>query len=931
MRRGGVKGRNGARMTNRVAAMLLCAGVLAGCSKSPEEMIGSAQAYLAKGEQAAASIELKNALQQDGNIAEARFLLGTIELQQGQVASAVKNLERALELGHPQAAVAPHLARGLVMSGNFDKVIEDYAELRIDEPAGQVKLLGAIGDARFARGELAESRAAYEAALALAPSDVNAIVGLGRTRLIAGEFDAALADGDRAVAIDSRIGEAHALRADALNALGRTDDAAGALEAAVKASPRSLSYHFALISLLLRDDKLDKAESYLAEMKKFAAKDPSTQYLSAYIDFRQDRLPGARAAIDELLRVLPDHLAGQLLAGAIYLRQGEQAQAQRFLQSVLNKMPDNVFARRLLAASLLHTGDAERAREQLKPILGDTDDIGTLMLAGQINLASGDFAGASGFFERVVAARPDNAAARTRLAVARLSGGDTERGIADLEAAAELDAEDGQPEFTLALAHLRTGDFDKALAAQQELEKKFPSNPQTFNLKGGILLAKRDIVGARAAFERASELDPKSLSPVVNLVRIDLAERKPEEARARLERMVAANPTSPEPAILLAELLRSTGAPVDAVRAALANALKASPDSVPARIAMARLHLMLREHADALRIAQALSSAQPENATIVSLLGQAQFAAGEQRQALASFEKAARLEPRSAQAHIALADAYRASNDVGQAIQSLKRALNVQADNFQAQLRLHGLHMQQRAYADALKIAKDVQQQRPEAGLGHMMEGDVLLAQEKWEPALRAFQAGFAKVPSGELVIRIHAAALRIGKLAEVEKPLVEWMTANPNDVVSRSYMAERAIAENRLDEAEKTYRELLATRGDNALMLNNLAWVAGQLGRDDAISLAERAVQLEPGNGAFLDTLGMLQVRKGDREKGIANLKRAVELAPRAFALKLNLARAYIESGMKTDAARTLDELEKEGMNNKGLLAEIEKLRKSL
>ncbi len=931
MSRDGAGKRSGSGVTRLVAAMLVCAGVLAGCSDSPEEMVSAAQAYLAKGEWSAASIELKNALQQDGNIALARFLLGTIELDQGNVASGVKNLERALELGHPSAAVAPHLARGLVMSGRFDKVIDDYAGTRIDDPAGQVKLLGAVGDARFARGELPDSRTAYESALSLAPDDLTAILGLGRIRLLSGDLDAALADADRAVAINGAFGDAHALRADALNALGRTDDAVSALEAAVKASPRSRGYHFALISLLLRGDKLDAAEGHLAELKKFAAKEPATHYLSAFVDFRRDRVPAAREAIDAMMRAVPEHTAGQLLAGAIYLRQGEQAQAQRFLQSVLSKMPENALARRLLAASLLQSGDAERAREQLKPLMNDAGDVGTMMLAGQINLASGDFAGASGFFERVVAAKPGDAAARTRLAVARLSSGDTQRGIADLEAAAELDDGNGQPEFTLALAYLRSGDYDKALEAQQDLEKKFPTNPQTFNLKGGILLAKRDAAGARAAFERAVELDPKSLSPVVNLVRIELAENKPQDAVARLERLVAASPSNPEPSILLAELQRATGAPVEAVRSTLANALKANPQSVPARVAMARLHLMMREHADALRIAQALSSAQPDDAAIATLLGQAQFAAGDQRQALVSFEKAARLEPRSPQALITLADAYRAANDIVASVQNLKRALSLQPDLIQAQVRLHGLHLQQRSHAEALKIAKAVQQQRPDAGVGFMMEGDVLLAQEQWEPALKVLQSGFAKDPSGDLIVRIHAAAARIGKLKEIEKPLVEWMRANPGDFVSRNYMAERAIAENRLEEAEASYRELLASNGNNALMLNNLAWVAGQLGRDDAVALAERAVLLEPGNGAFLDTLGMLQVKKGDHEKGIASLKRAVELAPRVPALRLNLARAYLDSGRKTDAARTLDEIVKDNPTNEPLLAEVDKLRKGL
>ena len=60
----------------RTASMLALALTLAACGDNPEKLIAAARDHLEKNDPAAASIELKNALAKDPNLAEARFLLG---------------------------------------------------------------------------------------------------------------------------------------------------------------------------------------------------------------------------------------------------------------------------------------------------------------------------------------------------------------------------------------------------------------------------------------------------------------------------------------------------------------------------------------------------------------------------------------------------------------------------------------------------------------------------------------------------------------------------------------------------------------------------------------------------------------------------------------------------------------------------------------
>ena len=100
---------------------------LSGCGQSPEQMVASAKEYLGKNDRNAAIIQLKNALQENPNLGEARLLLGRAQLQAGDLASAEKGLRRALELKVPIEDVAPDLARS-IRATNHQHPDHDTAE-----------------------------------------------------------------------------------------------------------------------------------------------------------------------------------------------------------------------------------------------------------------------------------------------------------------------------------------------------------------------------------------------------------------------------------------------------------------------------------------------------------------------------------------------------------------------------------------------------------------------------------------------------------------------------------------------------------------------------------------------------------------------------------------------------------------------------------
>ena len=374
------------------AVAALSAALLAGCGQSPEEMLASAKSYMEKQDLSAASIQLKNALQENGNLAEARFLLGSIHVRQGDAVGAVKELQRARELGYPPEPIAPLLARALLSAGEFDTLLKDFAETRVTDPRDQAVILAALGDANLAKRDADKARAAYLDAIASDPDQAEARIGLARTHMVKGDLKAAEEEVREAIKRKPDSAEAHATLADLLTMRSEPEQSMLSLREAIRLAPRAVNYHFAYVSQLLRQGNAAEAEKALQAMQAVAASHPSTRYLKALMDYQGNRLVEARDTLLQVLKDAPQYLPAELLAGTVMVRLNDHTQGRGHLERVLQRAPREPMARRTLVASHLATGEAQRALELLQPLLQGQDlDPRLLALAGQGFLANGGF------------------------------------------------------------------------------------------------------------------------------------------------------------------------------------------------------------------------------------------------------------------------------------------------------------------------------------------------------------------------------------------------------------------------------------------------------------------------------------------------------------------------------------------------------------
>ena len=84
----------------------------------------------------------------------------------------------------------------------------------------------------------------------------------------------------------------------------------------------------------------------------------------------------------------------------------------------------------------------------------------------------------------------------------------------------------------------------------------------------------------------------------------------------------------------------------------------------------------------------------------------------------------------------------------------------------------------------------------------------------------------------------------------------------------------------------EKSYALLKDVCGDfpnSALHHNNLAWMSARCGRrlKEALKYSQKAVELEPDNAGYIDTLGEVFFRLGQRDNAIEYARKCSEISP--------------------------------------------------
>ena len=917
-----------------VLAALCAATAIAACGgKSDDELISSAKSYLAKGDEKAAIIQLKNVLANKPEQAEARFLLGKALLRDDLPTLAVLELGKALELGHAKSQTIPLLAKAMSGAGQSRKLIEQFAETSFDDPAATAELKLALATAYAQQGDEAKATAAAREAIAKAPDLPAVQVTQARMLTAEGKLDESLALLSRVTQADPNNAEAWFHTGDALlRARGDVKGALQALDKAIAAQPKYMAAHSTAIGLLLTQGDTKTAAARLDQMRKLWPKNhPQLLYLDAQVAVASGDNKRARDLSQELLKMAPEDLRALQLAGATAFKVGALLEAERALTKALGDDPNLPSARRLLAQTYLRGGQPAKALSALQPLLAAGEPDGAaLALAAEAYLQTGDAARAEEFYARAVKQNPKDARSRAALALTRMSSSGLQTTVENLESIASSDS-GVVAEYALVGVHMRNGEFDKALKTIDAIEAKQPGKPLPAQMRGSIFLRKNDLVQARRSFEKAVEIDPVYLPAVSLLAQLDLAEKKPEQARKRFEEVLKHDPKNLQALLALAGMRQKEGGSKEEMATLLGNAVRQNPSEPEPRLLLIDMYLSREDPKAALIAAQEAVAALPERADLLAALGRAQYAAGENLQAVTSLEKAAGMSPNQAGPLLQLTQAYLLQKNFAAAAQTARRAVQAAPNMLATHQARVEVELAAQRPQEALNITRELQKQRPDDAAGFMLEAAVEASRKNPGAAADAYRNALKRSPTGALASLAHGALMAAGRKAEADKLEASWLAEHPRDTAFLLHLGLQALEQGALEKAEARMRSVTQLDPQSAVAFNNLSWVLAERKQPGAVAAAQRANELRPNMPEFLDTLAHALGAEGQMDKAIETQKKALDLAgPNAPVLRLNLAKLYVKKG---DAAAARNELQTlTALGSKfGQQDEVARLMKSL
>ena len=854
---------------------------LTACSRgdSAEEHIARATQFIADSEYKSATIELKNALQQDNQSAEARWLLGRVYLDSGDVLSAEKELQRALRLGWSQSDVLPALAESLLAQGKYTEVRE-LPDKGLHSQA-EARLLAAKAMAAMALGENPKAKKLIDKALDKEPESTEALLAKARVLASQGDFAGADVALDALIALDPDNGPAWSLTGDIRMGQQKQDEALAAYDRAIALQKNDYNSRLKRTLLYLQLGDYEAAQVDTTELLRIAPQHPAANYAQGLIHFQAANFSAAITAFSVAEPAFKQFPLVLFFLGSAQLLEGNLDQASIQATRFHGITPESIRGRKLLATIRLQQGKYEDVQDLLGPVLdADPDDVDALNLMSNALLRSGDTDEGITLLSRVAKLQPDSPVAQVRLGAGLLMGGKSDDATQHMETALALNPEFQQADILLVMNHLQKQDYAAAIEAAQAYRRRNLTSTTPLNLLGRVYQAAGQQDQARESFEKALAFDAGDPAANHNLAQMAVA-REDLSAARQYYATILEHRADHLPALIQLALLDAKEQDGQALVKHLEQAIKAHPTAIEPRLLLGRYYLTEGRPEKVAPLFAGLEKVQQQSPQVLQLMALAQLSKKEHSEAQFTLEQLMASTPDTASLHHMLAMAAAGSGDLQRTERELRRALELDGDYIPSRIALARLALANNQEDELIRHLEKLQSQAPN-------NPDVLLLQAASASrngdipaAVKLAEQAFTLAPGTSTVLALAAYKTAAGDQDEVFQLYRTWTDENPEDVPVRMAIANSLQVAQKTAEATGYYAQVVQLDPDNVVALNNLAWYLREENLEKALEYARHASSLAPDSADVLDTLAVVEYMNKDYKQARRSVERALQEKP--------------------------------------------------
>lgn len=457
---------------------------------------------------------------------------------------------------------------------------------------------------------------------------------------------------------------------------GRRDEAVRELERVVRENPQDRNARTYLLSAYQALSRAADIDRVLAEALKKNPKDTDALLKRAEVLGQRGQYDKAETDLNTVLKSNPNTAEAQYLRARLYKQRGANLLYRQELGETLRLHPALLPVRIELAQDFMAGKDGKAALDTLDAALPSQKSATALIVARNWALwTKGDLAEMRKGIDEGLA-RQRNADFLIQDALWKFRSGNPAAAQPPLREALNLDPSNLLAFQVLNGTYVSQKNASMALEQVKQYAARVPKSAPVQNFLGQLLLANGDLAQARAVLTAAKTAAPQSAELDLSLIQADYVEQKYDDARARLQRVLAANPKQPTAGLWLGFLELKRGNHQAAIEH-FRKALDSDPDDAMAGNDLA---YELAEHTnnldEALKYAQHAVELAPNQPAFADTLGWILYRKGMYPSAV-PYLKQATTDPKDAVARYHLAMAYAKAGDRQRSVATLQAALKL--------------------------------------------------------------------------------------------------------------------------------------------------------------------------------------------------------------------------------------------------------------
>ncbi len=116
------------------------------------------------------------------------------------------------------------------------------------------------------------------------------------------------------------------------------------------------------------------------------------------------------------------------------------------------------------------------------------------------------------------------------------------------------------------------------------------------------------------------------------------------------------------------------------------------------------------------------------------------------------------------------------------------------------------------------------------------------------------------------------------GKYKQAIEQFQRILSIDPDNISANYLLGTACLETQQRPKAMQLFKEVLRLQPDNDEALNSLAYMYAEdeVNLDEGLRMARKAVDLDPSNGAYFDTLGWLLFKKGMNSEALLSFQKA-------------------------------------------------------